>query len=120
RIFRIVLYGDGVQLDDTRNMFRVSDCVQHHQKAHVGIADRSNLLRAKVLSDGLKIVDIVLDGFSLRVMDGIGFSTSTSVVKNQTTALRKLPECVNEEQPPRDHDRFRPVANDFIEKAEIG
>ena len=83
-------------------MFRVGDCVQHHQKAHVGIADRSDLPRAKVVSDSLKIVDIVLDGFSRRVMDGIGFSTSASVVKNQTTALCKLPEGMNEEQIVRD------------------
>ena len=41
---------------------------------------------------GVPLQGVVVDGFLLRVTDGIGFSTSASVVKNQTTALRKLPE----------------------------
>jgi hypothetical protein len=35
-----------------------------------------------------------------------------------TTALCKLPEGMNEEQPSGDHDCFRPIANDLMEKVD--
>jgi hypothetical protein len=99
-------------------MFRMSHCVQHHQKTHVGIAYRCNLLRAKVFSDDLKIADVVLNGFSLWIMDGIGFSAGASVVENQTTAWLQLLECMNEEQSPGHHDCFRSIANDLIKEVD--